>query len=46
MDGGFSRDQINFYEDGSLTDQDIDLAINEFDPTLRANLNFMNSESV
>lgn len=40
-----SNDQINFVEDGSLTDVDIDLAINEFDTNLRSNLNFMNTES-
>ena len=32
-------------EDGSLTEVDIDLAVNEYDPNLRSNLNFMNSES-
>ena len=41
-----AKDQINFVEDGSLSDVDIDLAINEFDPFLRSNLNFMNAESV
>ncbi|CDW75700.1 UNKNOWN [Stylonychia lemnae] len=41
-----SKEQINFVEDGSLTDVDIDLAINEYDSNLRSNLNFMNSESV
>lgn len=37
---------INFVEDGSLSQREIDLAINEFDPNLRSNLNFMNSESI
>ena len=37
---------MNFVEHGSLTDVDIDLAINEYDPNLRSNLNFMNAESV
>ena len=43
---GFTRDHINFFDDGSLSSKDIDLAINEFDPTLRSNINFMNSESL
>lgn len=39
------RDQINFFEEGSLTDLSVDFAINEMDPSMTANLNFMNSES-
>ena len=43
---GTSRENINFFDDGCLTSHEIDLAVNEFDPTLRSNINFMNSESV
>jgi hypothetical protein len=37
---------VNFVEEGSLSGVDVELAINEFDPNLRCNLNFMNSESI
>jgi hypothetical protein len=37
---------LNFFDDGALTQREVDLAINEFDPSLRSNINFMNSESV
>jgi len=36
---------ISFVDDGNLTDTEIDLAINEFDPTLRSNLDFSDPES-
>lgn len=43
---GSSSDHVNFFDDGTLTGHELDLAVNEFDSTLKANLNFMNSESV
>ena len=43
---GMSREQINFFEDGSLSTMEVDLAVNEFDPSFKSNVNFMNSESV
>ena len=36
---------ISFVDDGNLTDVDIDLAVNEFDPSLRANLDFADPEN-
>jgi hypothetical protein len=36
---------VNFVDDGATSGVDIDLAVNEFDPTMRANLNFGDPES-
>jgi hypothetical protein len=41
-----SKDLVNFVEEGVLTGEEIDLAINEFDPSLRSSLNFMNNDSI
>lgn len=39
-------DQYNYVDEGSMTDVHMELAINEFDPTIRSNLNFIHTESV
>ena len=36
---------FNFVDDGPATGMDIELAINEFDPSLRSNLNFSDPEA-
>lgn len=37
------RENINYIEEGIMFDNNIGLAINEYDDNLRSNINFMNS---
>ncbi len=39
------KNYINFVDDGPGTGIDLDLAINEFDPTLRSHINFSDPDS-
>ena len=36
---------MNFIDDGAASFLDIDLAINEFDPMLKSNMNFRNADT-
>jgi len=41
-----SKDHVNYVDEGSSTGVEMSLAINEFDSSLRANINFMNADSI